>query len=61
MTTAQRKVDTTSRDEQLERVLTEPDAYFSEAWQQAYEQARAERRTGQMPKFKKAPRAATAH
>ncbi len=52
MTTAQRKVDTTSQDEQLDRVLGDPDTYFTEAWQKAYEQARTERLTGRMPKFK---------
>lgn len=52
MTTAQRKVDTTSQDEQLERVLKDPDSYFDEAWKKAYEQAKTERRTGRMPKVK---------
>lgn len=43
MTNVLREVDTSKKDEQVQRILDDPDGYFSNAWEVASQQVKRQR------------------
>lgn len=52
MTNVLREVDTSKKDEQVQRILDDPDGYFSNAWQVATEQVKEQRRSARSPRYR---------
>ena len=50
MTNVVREVDTSKKDQQVRHILDDPDTYFSQAWETAFEQAKQRRATGCPPR-----------
>lgn len=50
MTNVLREVDTSKKDEQVRRILDDPDGYFANAWQVASQQVKDQRRSARSPR-----------
>lgn len=50
VTNVVREVDTSKKDEQVRHILDDPDTYFSQAWETAFEQAKQRRATSRPPR-----------